>query len=111
MHELWLLMILCAAGSYVWRGLGVLLSGRISTSSEVFTWITCVAYAMVAGLIMRIVVMPTGLLATSLLTHRLLACALGLAAYYLARRNLFVAVSVGAVVLTALNYLRATPAG
>ena len=111
MPELWLLLILCAAGSYAWRGLGVLLSGRISTNSEVFTWITCVAYSMVAGLIMRIIVMPTGLLATSLLTHRLLACALGLAAYYLARRNLFVAVSVGAVVLTALNYLRATLAG
>ena len=109
MPELWLLMILCAAGSYVWRGLGVLLSGRISTSSEVFTWITCVAYAMVAGLIMRIIVMPTGLLATSLLAHRLIACALGLAAYYILRRNLFVGVGVGAVALAALNYLRALP--
>jgi branched-subunit amino acid transport protein len=107
---LWLLLILCAAGTYMWRGLGVLLSGRISTSSEVFTWITCVAYAMVAGLIMRIIVMPTGLLATSLLTHRLLACALGLTAYYLARRNLFIAVAVGALALTVLNYLNATHA-
>jgi branched-subunit amino acid transport protein len=106
MPELWLLLMLCAAGSYVWRGLGVLLSGRISTSSEVFTWITCVAYAMVAGLIMRIIVMPTGLLATSLLAHRLIACALGLAVYYIARRNLFAAVGVGAVALTALNYFR-----
>jgi hypothetical protein len=47
------------------------------------------------------------LLATSLLSHRLLACVLGLAAYYLARRNLFVAVGVGAVALTVFNYLRA----
>jgi len=103
MPELWLLILLCAAGTYLWRGLGVLLSGRIATSSEVFTWITCVAYAMVAGLVVRIIVMPTGLLATSLLTHRLLACALGLAAYYLARRNLLAAVSVGAAALTILN--------
>ena len=106
MPELLLLIMLCAAGTYLWRGLGVLLSGRIATSSEFFTWITCVAYAMVAGLIMRIIVLPTGLLATSLLTHRLLACALGLAAYYLARRNLFVAVGVGAVALTVLNASR-----
>lgn len=109
MPELWLLMLVCAAGTYLWRGLGVLLSDRIATSSELFAWITCVAYAMVAGLIMRIIVMPTGLLATSLLGHRLLACALGLAAYYLFRRNLFVAVGVGALALTALNYLRAPP--
>jgi branched-subunit amino acid transport protein len=101
------LLVLCAAGTYLWRGLGVLLADRIETSSEVFTWITCVAYSMVAGLIMRIIVMPTGLLASSLLTHRLISCALGLAAYYLARRNLFIAVSVGAVALTALNYLLA----
>jgi branched-subunit amino acid transport protein len=106
MLELWLLLILCSAVTYMWRGLGVLLSGRISTTSDGFVWITCVAYAMVAGLIMRIIVMPTGLLAASLLTHRLLACALGLAAYYVARRNLFVAVSVGAVTLTVLNYVR-----
>lgn len=111
MLELWLLMLLCGAVSYVWRGLGVLLSGRISTSGDVFIWITCVAYAMVAGLIARIIVIPTGLLATSLLTHRLIACVLGLAAYYLARRNLFVAVAVGAIAITVLNYLRTPLAG
>jgi branched-subunit amino acid transport protein len=106
--DIWLLMALCALGTYAWRGLGVLLSGRISVDGDVFTWVTCVAYAMMAGLIIRIIVMPTGLLATSLLAHRLLACALGLAAYYLFRRNLFVAVAVGAVALTLFNYLRTT---
>ena len=106
MPDLWLLLLLCAAGTYLWRGLGVLLSGRIATDGDVFTWTTCVAYAMMAGLIMRIIIMPTGLLATSLLAHRLLACGIGLGAYYLARRNLFIAVGIGAVALTLLNYLR-----
>lgn len=106
MPDLWLLMVLCALSTYAWRGLGVLLSGRIAVDSDVFTWVTCVTYAMMAGLIMRIIVMPTGLLATSLLGHRLLACALGLGAYYLLRRNLFVAVGAGAGALTLLNYLR-----
>ena len=106
MPDIWLLMVLCALGTYAWRGLGVLLSGRIAVDSDVFTWVTCVTYAMMAGLIMRIIVMPTGLLATSLLAHRLIACALGLAAYYLLRRNLFVAVAAGAGALTLLNYLR-----
>jgi branched-subunit amino acid transport protein len=106
MSELALLILLCATGSYAWRALGVLLSGRISTGGDVFTWATCVAYAMMAALIMRIVIMPTGLLATTLLAHRLLACGIGLGAYYLARRNLFVAVGIGAVSMTVLNYLR-----
>jgi branched-subunit amino acid transport protein len=104
--DIWLVMLLCALGTYAWRGLGVLLSGRISVDGDVFVWITCVTYAMLAGLVMRIIVVPTGLLAGSLLAHRLLACALGLGAYYLFRRNLFVAVGVGAGALIVLNYLR-----
>jgi branched-subunit amino acid transport protein len=104
--DIWLLLTLCALGTYFWRGLGVLLSGRISVNSELFIWVTCVTYAMIAGLVMRIIVIPSGLLATSLAWHRLLACALGLAAYYALRRNLFAAVGVGAVALIVLNYLR-----
>lgn len=106
MPELWLLIAVCTLGTYAWRALGVLLSGRIAADSDAFQWVACVAYAMVAGLIMRIIVMPSGLLASSLLAHRLLACAIGLAAYYLVRRNLLVGVTTGALALAVLNYLR-----
>ena len=101
-----LVLVLCALGTYAWRGLGVLLSGRIAVNGELFTWVTCVTYAMIAGLVMRIVVIPSGLLATSLMWHRLLACVLALAAYYVFRRNLLLAVAVGAGSLILLNYLR-----
>ena len=107
MSELWSLLLLCVVVTYAWRGAGVLLSGRIATDSDAFRWITCVAYAMVAGLVMRIIVMPAGLLGTSLLAHRLAACGIGLAVYYLSRRNLFVAVVAGALAIAVLNYLRA----
>lgn len=101
------MLLIGTVTTYAWRGLGVLLSGRIRTDGDFFNWVACVAYAMVAGLIMRLIVMPGGVLATTLLTHRLLACGLGLAAYYLFRRNLFVAVGTGAVALMLLNYARA----
>lgn len=107
MPELWLLVAACAAGTYLWRGLGVLLSGRIQIDSELFNWVACVAYAMVAGLIARIIVMPTGMLAQSLLTDRLLACVLALVAFYACRRNLFVGVCAGVITLIAINYARA----
>jgi len=109
MSELWLLVIVCGLTTYLWRGLGVLLSGRIRPDGDIFNWLACVAYAMVAGLIMRIIVLPTGMLASSLLSHRLIACCLGLAAFYACRRNLLVAVGVGALALAALNYLRVLP--
>lgn len=106
MADIALVLILCTLGTYFWRGLGVLLSGRLSVHGELFTWITCVTYSMIAGLVMRIVVMPSGLLATSLTWHRLLSCLIGLGAYYLFRRNLLLAVTVGAGSLIVLNYLR-----
>jgi branched-subunit amino acid transport protein len=100
--ELWLLVIACALGTYLWRGLGVLLSGRIKVNSELFNWVACVAYAMVAGLISRIVIVPGGMLAQTWLAERLLACALAVAAYYLSRRNLLVGVCTGVAAITAM---------
>jgi branched-subunit amino acid transport protein len=104
--ELWLLIAACGLGTYLWRGLGVALSGRIEPDSELFQWAACVAYAMVAGLIVRIIVMPTGVLAETALADRLAACAVALAVFYAARRNLFAGVIAGAGTIIALSYAR-----
>ena len=96
--DLWL-VIASGGATYVWRGLGVVLSGRIRVESELFNWVACVAYAMIAGLIMRVIVMPTGLLAQTLLADRL-------AAFYFSRRNLFIGVVTGMIALIALRALR-----
>lgn len=104
--ELGLLVVAASAATYAWRGLGVLLSGRIRVESELFDWVACVAYAMIAGLIARVIVMPSGLLAETLLAERVAACALALAAFYLSRRNLFVGVITGMLILMALYGLR-----
>ena len=103
--DLWL-VIASGGATYVWRGLGVVLSGRIRVESELFNWVACVAYAMLAGLIMRVIVMPTGLLAQTLLADRLAACALALLAFYFSRRNLFIGVVTGMIALIALRELR-----
>jgi len=105
--DLWWLIGACGLGTYLWRGLGIALSGRLSLDSEWFRWTACVAYAMVAGLIMRIILMPTGMLAATPLEDRLLACAAALVAFYATRRNLFAGVVAGAGTLVALSYLRA----
>jgi branched-subunit amino acid transport protein len=100
--ELWLLVIAAGLGTYLWRGLGVLLSGRIKVNSELFNWVACVAYAMVAGLISRIVIVPGGMLAQTALAERLIACGLAVAAYYLSRRNLLVGVGAGVAAIMAM---------
>lgn len=106
MIDLLPLIFVCGAATYCWRALGVALSGRLKVDSELFDWISCVAYAMIAALVSRIVIMPTGILAQSALPERLIACVAALAAYYAARRNLFVGVGAGVATLIAFGYLR-----
>jgi len=104
MLELWLLLALCAAMTYLWRGLGVALSGRLDAQGESFAWISCVAYAMIAGLVARMLLLPTGALAEIGAVERALGSAAALAAYFwLTRRNLFAGVAAGAAAVWLLK--------
>ena len=60
MSDLALAGVIVAAGlgTYFWRAMGVVLSGRIRTDGPLFQWVGCVAYAMIAGLAVRILVLP-----------------------------------------------------
>jgi branched-subunit amino acid transport protein len=102
-----LLVVLCGLGSYLWRALGVLFSGRIRTSGPAFTWVACVAYAMIAGLAVRLILLPGGTLAASALGDRLAACAVAMAVYFVfTRRNLFFGVGAGFLTMILLAALR-----
>ncbi len=100
MTDLWLLLVLCGAATYLWRGPGVLISAGIDPKGPLFTWVSCVAYAIIAGLVARMLVLPTGVLADTSGAERALGSATALAAYFwLTRRNLFVGVVAGAAAL------------
>jgi branched-subunit amino acid transport protein len=102
--ELWVLLALCGIATYAWRGFGALLSGALDAEGEVFSWISCVAYAMIAGLIARVLLLPTGALAETTLLERALGSAAALAAYFwLTPRNLFAGVFAGAVAVWLLK--------
>lgn len=104
MIELWLLLAICGLATYLWRGPGVVLSAGMQPRGEAFTWISCVAYAIIAGVVSRMLLMPTGALAETTLLERSLGSAVSLAAYFwLTRRNLLVGVSAGAVALWLLR--------
>ena len=109
MNEL-ILILAAALGTYSWRFLGVVLSGRIRTDSEFFQWISCVTYAMVAGLVFRIVVLPVGLLAQIPLSARLVCIAAAIVVMvwpYRPFRGLVPAILLGAtlMVVAGLHFL------
>ncbi|HEY0835115.1 MAG TPA: AzlD domain-containing protein [Azospirillum sp.] len=100
--SIWAALAAGAVVTYVPRALGVALSGRIDPNGAVFRWVGCVAYALLAGLVARMILLPVGPLQATGLTERSLAVAAALATFYLARRNLVAGVTVGTTVLVLL---------
>ena len=74
-------------GTYFWRGMGVLLASRVNSAGAVFQWVTFVSYAMLGGLIARMVVLPIGPLEETSLLIRSLAFAIGVTVFLLLGRR------------------------
>jgi branched-subunit amino acid transport protein len=103
-ETLWLVVLGCGAATFVWRGLGVLVVRRIDPEGPFFKWVTCVSYAMVAGLIFRMILMPESELAGVGLALRLGAVTIAFAAYFLAGRRLAAGVLAGGISLAAMAH-------
>ena len=95
-----------ALATYLWRALGVALSGRLTLDQPVFKWVSCVTYAMLAGLIARLIILPGGALAETQDVDRIAAAVIALAVFYLTRRNLGLGVAAGAGALVLITWGR-----
>jgi branched-subunit amino acid transport protein len=105
----WSYLLVGAVGTYLWRGLGVMLSGRINADSALLRWFSAVAYAMLAGLITRLIILPAGSLAHVPLIDRGAATIVTVLIYLVTRRNIALGVAAGTLSLIALLY--ASPPG
>ncbi len=99
-------MIAGAAATYVWRALGVALSGRIEPQGMLFEWVACIAYALLSGLIARMILLPAGPLAAVSLAERIGAASFGLVVFFLARRNMPLGVLAAVAALMASTWAR-----
>ena len=99
---LWLIVLGSAFATFAWRALGVLVVRRIDPDGAIFKWVTCVSYAMVAGLIFRMIILPESDLATLSPAIRVTAVGIAFAAYYGFRRRLAAGVLAGGLSLSAM---------
>lgn len=104
--ELWLLVAVCAAATFFWRGAGLLVSRAIDVDGPVMRCLACIAYATLAALISRIIFLPAGILADSALWERLAAGAVALGLFYATGMNLLVGVVAGGAALIAIVALQ-----
>jgi len=101
-QNLWVLVIASIFATYLWRFLGALFAKRIDPKGVLFGWVTCVSYAMLAGLISRMVFLPAGSLVEVDLWIRLAGIVSGLTVFYLCRRQVLLGVGAGMAVFIVL---------
>ena len=88
-----------------WRWAGALIGRDLDPNGEVFIWVRAVSSAIVAGLVARLVVVPTGAMAMLSAPTRYAAVAAGIAAFYAFGKSLGAGVVVGTLALLTLYVL------
>ncbi|MCD2185259.1 AzlD domain-containing protein [Rhizobium sp. GN54] len=110
-ETLWPYIFIAVSGwlaTDIWRWLGVLAGNRIDEHSETMHWVRAVATALVAAVIAKLIVYPTGELATSPLWLRIGAVVVGAGAFFLFRRNQLLGIVVAIGTLAAGLYALGT---
>lgn len=99
------IITLAALASYASRALGALLSGRIRADSPVIEWITAVTFALMTGLVARMIILPIGALSETPDAIRLSAAGVCLAVFFITRKNIGLGVFAGSLTLMALTWV------
>ncbi len=101
--SIWPALVAAALVTYFWRALGALVSGRLDPNGPIFEWVGCVAYALLAGLTVRMIVLPIGPLQATDLGCRLIATIAAIVTLRLTRNSIPLGVLAGVTVLIALT--------
>ncbi|MEZ5844011.1 MAG: AzlD domain-containing protein [Hyphomicrobiaceae bacterium] len=97
------ILVVAVVAHESWRWLGLALGRGIDADGALFRWVRAVSTALVAGLCLRLVLFPSGALAGITLGSRLIALAVGIAAFLLLSRTLLVGIGAGAAALLAVE--------
>tara|TARA_B100001765_G_scaffold54686_1_gene32330 strand:- start:1003 stop:1335 length:333 start_codon:yes stop_codon:yes gene_type:complete len=98
-------ILITSLATYLSRFLGVLSSENINVNSKIFQWFNCIAYAILAALIARMVIFPAGVLSESSILIRVLVIAVGIIIFFATKKNLVYPTILSAIILAYLNSL------
>lgn len=104
----WPYVFILLAGSLptnIWRWLGVFAGRALRDDSDMLQWVKAVATALIAGVISKLILFPTGPLGDAPLLLRLSATIIGMVAFWLSKKSILVGViSAEAVLLSMLLF-------
>lgn len=94
----WWPFVFIAVGGWlatdIWRWIGVIGGNRLRDDSPVLTLVRAVATSLVAAVVAKLILYPTGVLAGSSVLLRVAATAIGFAAFLAAGKRIFVGIAV-----------------
>lgn len=105
---LWPYLLVIVVGflpSEIWRVLGVFLSHGLDERSEILVWIRAVAATLLAGVVAKLLLTPSGALAVVPLSGRIGSLLVGVAGYFVVRRSVIAGVILGEATLIAIAWL------
>lgn len=83
----------------IWRWLGVLVGNRLKQDSAALTWVRAVATALLAAVIAKLILYPTGELQNVPVELRLIAVSVGFAAFLLGGKRIWLGIATALGVL------------
>ncbi len=87
-----------------WRWLGAFLGAQVRETDDIFVWVRHVSTTLVSALAMRIILFPSGALATVDLPYRVAALMISTAVFLLFQRNIAAGIVAGSASLVAMTY-------
>jgi Branched-chain amino acid transport protein (AzlD) len=106
-HPLWPYALVIGIGflpSEMWRVLAVFLSRGLSEGAEVLVWVRAVATTLLAGVVAKLLLSPSGALAAVPLHGRTVPILVGLATFLLFRRSVILGIVLGEICLVGITW-------
>ena len=98
-----LVILVTSLATYLSRFLGVISSEKMDIKSKIFRWFNCIAYAILAALIARMIIFPAGVLSDTSISIRILVLGGSILLFILSKKNLVYPTILSAIILTLLN--------
>ena len=93
--SVWFVFISAIFATYIWRFAGVMISHRIEANHPASEWFTCLAYGIIASLVSRTLIIPSGLMAEVPLWQRLIPMLFAFVGFYMFDKRLLVGIVFG----------------
>ena len=98
-----LVILVTSLATYLSRFLGVISSEKMDIKSKIFRWFNCIAYAILASLIARMIIYPAGILSESDNIIRLIVILLSISIFLMTKKNIVYPTVFSAIILTIFN--------